>query len=68
MWKGNQAGACMISTGITGTARQGTMPNRARKVLVNTLTLTAPPASRIALRARTICGASMLSPAIFNAK
>ena len=23
---GNQRGACMISTGITGTASQGTMP------------------------------------------
>ena len=58
----------MISTGITGTARQGTMPNRARKVLVKTLTLTAPRAFRIASRARTMCGASMLSPAIFSAK
>ena len=58
----------MISTGITGTARQGTMPKKASVVLVKTLTLTAPPAARIASRARTMCGASTESPAALSAK
>ena len=37
MWKGNHEGAFMISIGMTGTARQGTMPKRASVVRVNTL-------------------------------
>src|SRR5712691_6242022 len=37
MWNGNQLGSSMISTGITGTARHGTSPHRARVIRVNTL-------------------------------
>ena len=65
-WNGNHRGACMISTGITGTARQGITPNSARKILVKTLTWTAPPAARIASRAFAMYGASGLSPAAFS--
>ena len=65
---GNQRGACISSTGMTGTARHGTMPNSASVILVNTLTFTAPPAAMMASRARTMCGASMGSPAAFRAK
>src|SRR3546814_7807249 len=36
-WKGNQRGSSMISTGISGTARHGTCPKRARAMRVKTL-------------------------------
>jgi hypothetical protein len=58
----------MISTGITGTARQGTNPNKASIIRVNTLECEAPPRARIASRARTMCGASTASPIILSAK
>ena len=47
----------MISTGITGTARQGTWPNSASVMRLNTLQRAAPPRARIASRARAMCGA-----------
>src|SRR5579884_1184622 len=53
----------MISTGMTGTARHGTSPNSARAMRVKTLTRRAPPLSRMAARARAICGACGGSPA-----
>ena len=68
MWMGNQSGACMSSTGMAGTARHGTMPNSARVMRVNMLTLTAPPAARMAARARAMWGASRGSPTAFKAK
>ena len=68
MWNGNQAGASISSTGIVGTARQGTMPYRASVMRVKTLTPMAPPAARMASRARTMCGASIGSPTSFRAK
>ena len=37
MWNGNQLGSSMISTGMTGTARHGTSPNRASMMRVKTL-------------------------------
>ena len=43
MWNGNQRGSSMISTGMTGTARQGTCLNNARVILVKTLQRAAPP-------------------------
>ena len=52
MWKGNQAGSSMISTGITGTARHGTSPHNASMIRVKTLQFRAPPRARIAARAR----------------
>ena len=67
-WNGNHLGSSMISTGITGTARHGTWPNRASVMRVNTLHRAAPPCARIALRARRICGSSGESPASFKAK
>ena len=36
-WNGNHRGSSMISTGITGTARHGTMPYSASRQRVNTL-------------------------------
>ena len=65
---GNQRGISTSSTGITGQAPQGTAPNRASWMRVNTLLRSAPPAFRISSRARTICGASGLSPMAFSAK
>ena len=38
----------MISTGMTGTARQGTSPNRASVMRTKTLDRRAPPSARIA--------------------
>jgi hypothetical protein len=66
-WKGDQRGSSMISTGITGTARQGTWPNSASAERVKTLARAAPPRASTAPRARTICGASGSSPTSFNA-
>ncbi len=66
-WKKNQRGRCMISTGITGTARHGTWPNSASWARVKTLPRSAPPAARIASRARAMCGASGASPISFSA-
>ena len=66
-WNGNQRGSSMISTGITGTARQGTNPNKASITRVNTFEREAPPRDRIASRARTMCGASTASPIILSA-
>ena len=48
-WNGNHSGRCMISTGITGTARHGTWPNSASWARVNTLARSAPPAARMAV-------------------
>ena len=67
-WNGNHIGSSMISTGIIGTARHGTTPNSASRMRVNTLDRSAPPAARIARRARCMCGASGESPIIFSAK
>src|SRR6185312_14777636 len=67
-WNGNQRGKRMISTGITGTAVQGSSPKSASWMRVKTLACAAPPAARIACRARTICAASGLSPTAFSAK
>ena len=50
MWNGNQRGKSMISTGITGTARQGSWSNSARAIRVNTLQVAAPPRANIASR------------------
>jgi hypothetical protein len=58
----------MISTGITGTARQGMNPKSASIIRVNTFEREAPPRARMALRARTMCGASTGSPIILRAK
>ncbi len=66
-WNGNHSGRCMISSGITGTARHGTWPNSASWARVNTLVRSAPPAARIACRARTMCGASGESPIALSA-
>ena len=66
-WKKNHFGKCMISTGITGTARHGTWTNRASWMRVNTLQRSAPPAARMATRARVMCGASGESPIAFSA-
>ncbi|TPV98831.1 MAG: hypothetical protein USCAAHI_01723 [Beijerinckiaceae bacterium] len=54
MWKGNQRGNSKISTGMTGTPRQGSAPNNARSARVKTLAFAAPPCARIAARARRI--------------
>ncbi len=43
MWNGNQRGSSMHSTGMTGTARQGTWPNSAMAMRVKTLAFAAPP-------------------------
>jgi hypothetical protein len=67
-WNGNQPGSSEISTGMTGTASQGTMPYIASRMRVNTLPASAPPRARMAVRARTMCGASGESPIIFSAK
>ncbi|OIQ65198.1 hypothetical protein GALL_532460 [mine drainage metagenome] len=67
-WNGNHSGRCMISSGITGTACHGTAPNSASCARVNTFVRSAPPAARIASRARCICGASGSSPIAFSAK
>ena len=56
-WNGNHSGRCMISSGITGTARHGTWPNSASCARVKTLVRSAPPAARIAARARAPCAA-----------
>ena len=58
----------MISTGMTGTARQGMNPYSASISRVNTFARDAPPRERIASRARTMCGASTASPIILSAK
>ena len=68
MLMGNQPGACMSSTGITGTALHGTMPKNASVVRVKMLIPAAPPCDRIASRALTMCGASTESPATLRAK
>ena len=67
-WKGNHFGSSMISTGMTGTARQEMKPNSASISRVNTFERDAPPRERMAARARAICGASMESPIILSAK
>jgi hypothetical protein len=67
-WNGNQEGSTMICTGITGTARHGTCSNSASRMRVKTLDRAAPPAARMAARARAMCGASGSSPAAFSAK
>ncbi len=67
-WKGNHFGSSMISTGMTGTARQEMKPNSASISRVNTFDRDAPPRERMASRARAICGASMESPIILSAK
>ena len=67
-WNGNHFGNSMISIGITGTARQGTKPNKASMMRVNTLERAAPPRARMASRARAMCGASTGSPIILSAK
>jgi hypothetical protein len=58
----------MISTGITGTARQEMKPNSASISRVKTFERAAPPRERMASRARTIWAASTESPIIFRAK
>ncbi len=67
-WNGNQRGSSTSSTGITGTARHGTSPYSASCARVNTLLRSAPPAARIASRARRMCAAPGSSPSIFSAK
>ena len=67
-WNGNHFGSSISSTGIAGTARHGTSPQRASSERVNTLLRSAPPCARIASRARAMCGASGESPAAFSAK
>ncbi len=67
-WNGNHLGSSTSSTGISGTARHGTSPYKASCARVNTLLRSAPPAARIAARARRICGASAASPSSFSAK
>ena len=67
-WNGNQRGNNMISTGISGNARQDTMPNSASRNRVNTLAPAAPPRARIASRARRMWSASGESPIILSAK
>ena len=67
-WNGNQLGSKVISTGITGTARHGTCPKSAKVIRVKTFALAAPPFSKMAARALTICGASGESPASLSAK
>ncbi len=51
-WNGNHFGSSMISTGIIGTARHGTKPNKASMMRVNTLARSAPPRESTASRAR----------------
>jgi len=58
----------MISTGITGTARQGMKSKSASIIRVNTFEREAPPRARMASRARTMWGASTESPIILSAK
>ena len=65
---GNQPGISISSTGITGQARHGTWPNKASWMRVKTLLRSAPPAARIASRARRMCGAAGSSPIAFSAK
>ncbi len=67
-WNGNQCGSSTSSTGMHGTACQGTSPYSASCARVNTLVRSAPPAARMACRARAMCGASGESPIIFSAK
>ena len=67
-WNGNHRGSSMISTGITGTARHGMMPNCASRSRVNTFERDAPPRCRIASRARRMWSASGDSPIILSAK
>ncbi len=67
-WNGNHSGRSMISTGMTGTARHVSSPNSASCIRVKTLACAAPPAARMASRARAMCGASGASPAAFSAK
>ena len=58
----------MISSGIAGTARHGTSPNRASRQRVNTLLRSAPPAASTAARARRMCGSWGSSPIALSAK
>ncbi len=67
MLMGNHFGAIINSSGITGTARQGTCPNSASSTRVNTLARSAPPMRKTASRARVICGAAGSSPIAFSA-
>src|SRR5262249_17208446 len=67
-WKGSQGGRCVISGGIPGTARQGSWPNRASCARVKTLVRSAPPAARMAARARSKWGALGSSPIALKAK
>ena len=67
MWKGAHLGRSNASTRITGTARHGTCPNKARVKRVNTLQRAAPPCLRMALRAHVMWGASMSSPVSLRA-
>ncbi len=68
-WNGNQLGSSMISTGITGTARQDTKPKSASRMRVNTFDArgAAARADRLA-RAPHVIGASVESPIILSAK
>ena len=68
MWTGDHDGRLRISTGITGTPRQGIWPNRASRMRVNTLQRAAPPWASTASRARFMCGASIGSPTALRAK
>ncbi len=68
MLKKNQRGSSTISTGITGVPRHGISPYSASWNRVNTLARSAPPAWRIASRARRMCGASGSSPIALSAK
>ena len=64
----NGRGSSMISTGMAGTPFQSYSPNRASRILVNTLALTGPPMARMRSRARIMAGSSTPTPAIFMAK
>ena len=67
-WNGNHRGSNMISTGITGTVRQGSTPKSASRNRVKTLLSAAPPRARIASRARRMWSACGESPIILSAK
>jgi hypothetical protein len=58
----------MSSGGMVGTSDHGPAAKSASWMRVKTLTASAPPALRIASRARIMCGASTESPIILSAK
>ena len=65
---GNQRGARISSAGMLGISTQSISPYSASWMRVKTLVAAAPPAARMASRARAMWGESMSSPIIFSAK